>query len=164
MQDQTGASDQMTVTTQGIPLETLQQFVMQSLPVAAVAHSYHVEALADPRLQNNEAFQQFSLVELNELHHQIAAVGNVLRLAQGDQSAAQWLGYNLSGFLQNRMLGLQLAQRLPQAAKQNPAMQRVMALTELSNRQVQQYLPTLQRTLSATTAGAPALLVQGYQP
>ncbi|HYF95885.1 MAG TPA: hypothetical protein VD969_27010 [Symbiobacteriaceae bacterium] len=148
----------------GLPLSTLQQFVAQSMPVAAVAHSYHVDALSDPTLRSDARFQQFSLAELNELHHQVALLGNLIRLSQGDQTAAAGLGLNLSGFLQNRMIGLQLAGQLPAAAMQHPSVQRLMALTEMSNQQVTQYLPAIQQTLAATGARLPGMLVAGIAP
>lgn len=142
-----------------LPLRQLNRFMMEGLPVAAVAHSYHVEALTDPQFRRNPAFQRFSLVELNELHHQVAALGSLLRVQMGDASALASLGANLQGFLQNREMGMQLAQQLPEAIRQDPRMQRVMALTQQSNRQVARNWPVLMQTVAAADGAAPGAML-----
>lgn len=129
---------------------------MNSMPLAAVAHSFHVDALHDPKLQDDPAFQRFSLIELNELHHQVAAMGSLLRMQMGDRSALQSLGANLMGFLANRQLGLQAAQQLPASVRQDPRVMTVMQLTEMSNQQVAQYMPVLAQTVQMS--GAPTMM------
>lgn len=126
---------------------------MNSMPLAAVAHSFHVDALRDPKLNADPTFQRFSLIELNELHHQVAAMGSLLRMQMGDRTALQSLGANLAGFLANRQLGLQTAKQLPAAVTQDPRMMTVMQLTEMSNQQVAQYMPVISQTIQA--AGSP---------
>jgi hypothetical protein len=145
--------EQSPVSQSG-PLAQVQEFVMESMPVAAVAHSFHVDALSDPRFQSDPNFQMFSLIELNELHHQVAAFGSLLRLQMGDKTALQSLGRNLTGFLANRQLGLQAAQRLPANIRQDPRMMTVMQLTEMSNQQVAKYMPVI--TQIVQQSGAPA--------
>ncbi len=145
----------------GLPINSLMQFANQGLPVAAMAHSFHVRALLDPTIRSDKTFQKFSLIELNELHHQIAMLGSLLRLAQGDQTAAADLGVNVAGFLQNRSMGLQLAQQLPASITQNPAVMQMMALTDVSQRQVTENLPMLQQVVATTGASAPGVLVTG---
>lgn len=148
-------------TVSAFPLSAVTQFLNSGLPVAAVAHSFHVRALMDPSLRSIPAFQQFSLVELNELHHQIAALGALIRLQQGDSSALTDLGTNLAGFLQNRLIGLQVTQALPAQVLQSPSIQAMMALTNLSNQQVLQNLPVLSQALVTSGAPAPGPLAVG---
>jgi len=142
-----------------IPLQEIQQFLLSATPVAAVAHSHHVDALSNPTLRADPTFQQFSLAELNELHHQVAALGSLLRLQMGDAGAARSLGYNLAGFLQNRQIGLQLGQRLSPTARNNPSVQALMQLTQVSNQQIAANQNVLNRTLAATGAAAPGPLL-----
>lgn len=150
-----GISPQAIAMAAGIPLNELRSFIMQSLPVAAIAHSYHVDALANPNLRSNAAFQRFSEVELNELHHQVALLGALLRLEMGDASAIADIGLNLTAFLQNRQIAGQLAARLPAAIRQDPLVATVLNLVNQSNQQITQSWPTITRTLSVTAAVAP---------
>lgn len=145
-------------------LDQIERFLLEGMPVAAMAHSYHVQALADPEIGPDPIMQRFSLIELNELHHQVAALGDVLRLRRGDQSAAATLGYNLSGFLQNRQLGLQVARQFPPAMLRHPAVQRTLALTEQSNEQIARNWPLLQRAMAQTAAAAPGPLLVHNHP
>lgn len=130
------------------PIAALERFLMESLPVAAVAHSYHVEVMRDPRLQRDPTFQRFNVVELNELHHQIAALGALLRLQEGDPTAAENLAYNLAGFLQNRQLAMQILPQLPAEARRHPAMQRMLDLIQVSNQQLAQNRQLIDQVLA----------------
>jgi len=150
---------------QPMPWRAMVQFMSEGLPVAAVAHSYHVDALTDPQLREDPTFQEFSLIELNELHHQIGAMGAMIRLSQGDPSALRSLGTNLAGFLQNREAALATAAQFPPAVAENPAVQQVMRLTELSNQQIVQNWPVLQQALTMAAGPAPGpLLVAPHHP
>ncbi len=146
---------------QAIPWEGVTEFMVDALPVAAVAHSHHIDALADPRLQQNPEFQRFSLIELNELHHQIGAMGALMRLSQGDTAALRSLGTNLAGFLQNRQAAMQVAGRFPPVVTQNPSVQQMMQLTQQSNQQIARNWPVLQQALSASRGPAPGPLLIG---
>lgn len=144
-----------------VPQE-LVRFLNESMPMGAIAHSHHVDALADPAIGKEPTFQRFSLIELNELHHQVAALGAVLRMQQGDPTAFKSLGYNLAGFLQNRAAALEAARNLPEAVKQNPHVRRMMALIQQSNQRVQQMMPLLQEVIRRSGATGPGpLLVKG---
>ncbi|MFZ5817318.1 MAG: hypothetical protein ACOY93_18805 [Bacillota bacterium] len=145
----------------GVPVQAVERFLMESLPVAAVAHSYHVDALRNPAIQADPVFQRFSLIELNELHHQIAAVGSLLRLQAGDPRAAESLAHNLAGFVQNRQAALRLVPQFSPLVRQNRALRNMMALTQRSNQQVAQNWPVISRTLAAAAAPAPGPLLVG---
>lgn len=147
-----------------LPMAELERFMMEGLPVAAIAHSFHVEALTDPRVQADPAFQQFSMIELNELHHQVAALGAHLRHMMGDPTAMQSLGLNLAGFLQNRQTAMQMVPRFAPTTVQNPAVQVMMGLTEVSNEQVAQNWPVLTQALAATRAPVPGPMLVGRLP
>lgn len=153
----------MGAAGQALPatLAQLQRFAEESLPLAAVAHSYHVDALANPQIAEEPSLQQLSLVELNELHHQIALLGALLRLQAGDPTALQSVGRNLAGFLENRQLGLQIAATLPIRVRQEPAMQEALRLTEESTRQVAQNWPLLVQMVRLTGAASPGPLLVG---
>lgn len=147
-----------------LPMAELERFMMEGLPVAAVAHSFHVDALMDPRVQADPAFQQFSMIELNELHHQVAALGAHIRHQIGDPTAMQSLGMNLAGFVQNRQAALQMVPQFSPATMQNPAVQVMMGLTEVSNEQIAQNWPVLTRAMGATRAPAPGPMLVGWLP
>lgn len=142
-----------------VPLGEVQRFLFEALPVAAIAHSYHVDALADPVVQQDPQYQRFSLIELNELHHQVAALGALMRLQMGDQTALRNLGMNLVGFIQNRQAALQVAQNFSPSVLANPANQVLMGLVQQSNQQVAQNWPVLMQTLSATQPPVPGPLM-----
>lgn len=132
---------------------------MEGMPGTAIAHSYHVEALRDPALGSNPTFQRFSLIELNELHHQISAMGAILRWRQGDPAAAEQLAINLAGFLQNRQAAMELARTFGPEVTNNAAMQRVLHLVEESNRMIERNMATLQQVTALAPAGAPGALL-----
>ncbi len=148
-----------------IPFAEVQRFLSEALPVAAVAHSFHVDALADPAVVQDPQYQRFNLIELNELHHQIAAVGALMRLQMGDPTALRSLGMNLVGFIQNRQAALQVAQNFSPTVMANPANQAMMSLVQQSNQQVMQNWPVLLQTLSASQPPTPGPLLvrQPYQ-
>lgn len=154
-----GPTQQPGAAAPALPLQALQTFMSEGLPLAAVAHSVHVDALSDPALRQNRQFQRFSEIELNELHHQIAAVGAMLRMQMGDPRAVMSLGINLAGFLQNRMAALAMVAHFPPAVMRHPDVQMLMALVDQSNRQVAANWPVLQSTLAATGAPAPGPLM-----
>lgn len=135
-------------------MQALQRFLMESLLVAALIHSYHVDALRDPQLRMDPALERFNLIEVNELHHQIAALGASLRLQQGDPRAMNSLGYNLAGFLENRQAALQASRNLSPRTRQNPNVQRLMPLVQQSNQMVQQNLPVLTQAIQASGVSA----------
>lgn len=159
MYDGREGSKKMRGKKQGVPVAELMRFMMEGLPVAAIAHSYHVDALVDPRVGSNPQFQEFSLIELNELHHQIAALGSLLRLEIGDPMAQESLGMNLAGFLENRQAALAVASRFPPLVTNNPAVKKMMDLTQVSNEQVEANWPLIQETLAATGAPSPGALL-----
>lgn len=140
-------------------LRQLRQFMMAGLPVAATAHSYHVEVLMDPQFRNDPDLQRFSLVELNELHHQVAAMGALMRLECGDPTALASLGANLQGFLENRRRGMELMDGLSSAVRQDSRMQQMMALTQVSNQQISQNWPLLTQVLQMANGAAPGPLL-----
>lgn len=140
-------------------LGQLRQFMMVGLPVAAMAHSYHVEVLMDPQFRNDPALQHFSLVELNELHHQVAAMGALMRLECGDPTALASLGANLQGFLENRRRGMELMEGLSSAVTQDPRMQQMTALTQISNQQISQHWPVLMQVVRMANSTAPGPLL-----
>lgn len=142
-----------------LPLAHVQRFILESLPGAAVAHSYHVDALLDPMVQTSPAFQRFSLIELNELHHQVAALGALIRLQQGDPTALRALGTNLAGFVQNRLAALRELARVPAAVRSHPDVQRVEALVMESNRELLRQLPTIQQVIRLSGAVIPGPLL-----
>jgi hypothetical protein len=145
----------------GVPWGALYRFVAESMPVAAIAHSHHADALMDPHLWTNPLFQEFSLIELNELHHQVAVLGTLLRHQMGDPTALASLGMNLAGFLENRQAGLAVASQFPPEITSHPKVQEVMRLTQLSNEQVAANMPVIERTLALAESPAPgALLVR----
>jgi hypothetical protein len=148
---------------QPLPLADLQRFLLESVPLAAIAHSFHVDALADPLIRNDPAFQRYSLIELNELHHQVSALGALLRITMGDPTAWQSLGLNLAGFLQNRMAALTVARSFTPTVLQHPASQVMMQLTQQSNQQIAANWPAMQQTLAVTGAPLPGLLVGPHQ-
>lgn len=148
-------------TPAGVPLGQVMQFALESLPLAAVAHSYHVDALLDPLLQQDPRYQMYSLIELNELHHQVSVLGSLLRMQMGDPTAAESLGRNLAGFIQNRQAALQVAGTLRPQVLAHPLTRTVLALTEQSNRQVASYWPVLAQTIAATGAAGPGSLLVG---
>lgn len=144
-----------------VPWGALYRFAMEAMPVAAVAHSYHIDALMDPRLQDDPAFQEFSEIELNELHHQVSTLGALLRHNMGDPTALNSLGVNLAGFLENRRAALAVSRRFSPEVRANPAVQEMMRLTELSNAQVAANLPVIEQALAAAQSEDPgALLVR----
>lgn len=144
------------------PVAQVERFLMEGMPGTVIAHSYHVEALRDPALQDNPVFQRFSLIELNELHHMIAAMGAIMRWRQGDPTAAEQLAINLAGFLQNRQAAMEVARTFGPRVTGNPAVQRVLHLVEESNRAIERNLAMLQQVTALAPAGAPgALLVHG---
>lgn len=147
--------------TAAIPMAALRQFMSQSLPVAAIGHSFHADLLLDPRYQCDPSLQQFSRIELNELHHQIAAMGALLRLQRGDQTAAASLGANLAGFLQNRQAALQVMPQISAQIQQDPRMQAMMRQVARSQQQVLQNLPVLSRAVMATTTTTPGVMMVG---
>jgi len=140
-------------------LRQLCQFMMAGLPVAAMAHSYHVEVLMDPQFRNDPVLQRFSLVELNELHHQVAAMGALMRLERGDPTALSSLGANLQGFLENRQRGMEVMEGLSDAVRQDPRMQQMMALTQVSNQQISQNWPLLMQVVRMANGAAPGPLL-----
>lgn len=144
-----------------VPVAALQQFMNEATPVAAMAHSYHVDALMDPRIDADPVFQEFSLIELNELHHQVAAMGALQRLMMGEPGALQSLGVNLAGFLQNRQAAMSLVPQFPPYVTRNPSVQKMMKLTQQSNKQVAANLPVIQQTLNAAGAPAPGPMLVG---
>jgi len=152
------AAGMYAMPTAGLPLHELRAFLMQSLPGAAIAHSFHVDALANPAVRTNTAFQRFSEVELNELHHQIALLGSVLRFDMGDASALGDIGMNLAAFLHNRQMAGQLAARLPATIGQDPMVATMLNLVNQSNQQIAQSWSTITRTLNAAATVAPGSL------
>lgn len=148
-------------TAAALPLAAIQQFLTEGLPLTALAHSFHVDALLDPSIRANPVFQQFSLVELNELHHLIAAQGALLRIQLGDPGGLRSLGVNLAGFLQNRQAGLQLSAALPPAVRQNPAVQATLSLIQQTQQQVVQNLPIISQAIAVSGAPAPGPLLIG---
>lgn len=150
--------------TQEATLQTAEQFLMEGLPVAAIAHSLHVDALADPTLNTNPQFQAFSLIELNELHHQIAALGGLLRTQMGDPSGPASLAMNMAGFLENRALGLQAARTLPARVRNHPAVAAVMQLTDLSNQQIASYAPALSPLMQVLPSVSPGPMLVAPNP
>lgn len=145
-------------------LAEIRQLLFRSVPETAMAHSYHVEALLDPALRDNQAFQRFSAVELNELHHQVAALGCLYRLQQGDPQALTCLAANLQGFLDNRQLALQLAAQLPAAVRQNPSFQAMRSLIEQTQQEVQRHMPAIQRFEASVAAPNPGAMLVGPRP
>ena len=140
-------------------VQRVKTFLTNATPGASVAHSYHVEALAIPTLRADPAFQRFSLVELNELHHFVAALGSINRFEQGDPTALQSLGLNLAGFLENRQLALRLAGALPPAVTQNPLVQMMMNLIHQDQQQVEKQLPLLNRVIAMAGVPSPGPLL-----
>lgn len=138
-----------------LPLAEVERFLLEGMPVAAIAHSFHVDALADPALRRDPLFQRFSVIELNELHHQVAALGAIQRLKMGDQTALTSLGLNLAGFLQNRQAALALAQQFRPAVLQHPALRAMFSLVQQSNQQIAANWPVVQQAILATGAPAP---------
>lgn len=150
--------------TRAVPeaaLAEIRQLLFGSIPDTAVAHSYHVAALMDPAVGQNESFQRFSEVELNELHHQVAALGCLYRMQQGDPTAASCLAANLQGFLDNRQLGLQLAQQLPTRVTQNRNVQMMTRLIGRTQQAVEQHLPTIQSFVAGVGAPSPGPMLVG---
>ncbi|MHB9146604.1 MAG: hypothetical protein ACYC5Y_14895 [Symbiobacteriia bacterium] len=129
-------------------LAQLKQFLQAGMPLTEMAHSYHVEALLKPGIGDNAAFQHASLVEINELHHQIAAMGAILRAEQGDPTALRDVGVNIAGFIENRRLGLQLAQALPASVKNDPAYQKMDRLIQETQRQNEKNMALLQQAVA----------------
>lgn len=148
----------------GAALAEIRQMLFSSIPDTAIAHSYHVEALRDPAFRNNAEFQRFSEVELNELHHQIAALGCLYRLQQGDPNAMSCLATNLQGFLENRRLALQLGQQLPAALRQTPAMQQMFSHIQQTQQAVQRNMPLIQQFEAAVQAPSPGPMLVGPRP
>lgn len=136
-----------------LPVQQLQRFLNQSMPGAAVAHSYHVDALRQPEVRNDPSFQRFTDTELHELHHQVAALGSLMRVQMGDQNAVNGLGYNLARFVARRQEALQSAQQFPAAVRENAAVGRMMNLIRQSNRQVEQNWPAISQAVSAAGMG-----------
>lgn len=144
-----------------VPVAALERFLNEGMPGAAVAHSYHVDALMDPRVGSDPTFQAFSLIELNELHHQVAAMGALERLKMGEPDALRSLGTNLVGFLQNRQAALSLVPDFPPYVTRNPSVQRMMQLIQQSNQQVAANMPLIQQTLQAADGRAPGPMLVG---
>lgn len=142
-------------------LAEIRQLLFSSIPDTAVAHSFHVAALMNPAIRDNAEFQRFSEVELNELHHQVAALGCLYRMQQGDPEAASCLATNLQGFLDNRLLGLQLAQQLPAQITQNPNVQTMTRLVGQTQQAVQQHMPAIQSFVAAVRAPNPGPMLVG---
>lgn len=146
-------------------VQQVKTFLTNATPGASVAHSYHVEALTVPGVGTDPAFQRFSLVELNELHHFVAALGSVYRFEQGDPTALQSLGLNLAGFLENRQMALRLAASLPPAVTRNPQVQAMMSLIQKDQQQLEQNLPLLKRVIALSGVPSPGpLLVRCPMP
>lgn len=151
----------------GVPeavVAELRQLLFSSMPDTAIAHSYHVEALLDPALHNNAEFQRFSEVELNELHHQIAALGCLYRMQQGDPNALACLATNLQGFLENRRLAMQLAQQLPASVRQTRSVQSMIGHIQQTQQAVQRNMPLIQQFEAAVRAPSPGPLLVGPRP
>lgn len=70
----------------------LKQFVSESLPTAALAHSYLVELRWDPTIGKNQPLEEFTDNLLHELHHHAALWGALLRLERGDPWGGPALG------------------------------------------------------------------------
>lgn len=145
--------------TANLPVDALQRFLDEGMPGAAMAHSFHVDALMDPRIGSDPVFQAFSLIELNELHHMVSTMGALLRLKQGDPTALASLGTNLAGFLQNRQAAGALVPRFPPYVARNPAVRRMMALIQQSNKQLAAHSAVIQQTLKAADGRAPGPLL-----
>lgn len=140
-------------------LAQVKKFLMDGMPLTAIAHSYHVDALLIPDVGGNQAFQHFSLIELNELHHQVAALGAVLRAEKGEQGALHDVALNLSGFLENREAGLKAAPALPSEIQRNPLIQKIMGLIQQTQVQVNQNLPILNRVIALAGSPSPGPLL-----
>lgn len=146
-------------------VQQVKTFLNNATPGGSVAHSYHVEALTVPGVGTDPAFQKFSLVELNELHHFVAALGSIARFEQGDPTALQSLGLNLAGFLENRQMALRLAASLPPAVTRNPQVQAMLSLIRKDQQQVEQNLPLLNRAIALAGVPSPGpLLVRCPMP
>ena len=142
-----------------LPVDQIERFLTEGMPGTAIAHSYHVDALLVPELQADANFQRFSLIELNELHHQIAAMGAILRWHQGDPNAVQDLAVNLAGFLQNRQAAMEASHALGPHVTGNPAVQRVLHLVEQSNRAIERNRPALQQFTAMVPTGEPGAML-----
>jgi len=138
---------------QQVPVRQLNWFFQQSLPGTAVAHSHHVDALRQPEIRSDPAFQRFTETELHELHHQIAAMGALQRLQMGDRRALESLGYNLARFAARRQSAQQTARQLPASVRSNPDVQQMMRLIRQSNQQIQQYWPYIAQAIAAAGMG-----------
>lgn len=138
---------------QQVPVRQLNWFFQQAMPGTAVAHSHHADAMRQPELRGDPAFQRFNEIELHELHHQIAAMGALQRLQMGDRGALESLGYNLARFAARRQAAQEAARQLPAAVRNDPHIQQMMRLIRQSNRQIQQYWPYIAQTIAAAGMG-----------
>lgn len=145
-------------------LGQIRQLLFSSIPDTAMAHSYHVQALMDPAFRDNPEFQRFSEAELNELHHQVAALGCLYRMQQGDPQAVTCLAANLQGFLDNRRLSMQLEQQLPAAIRQAPSVQMMMRHIQQTQQAVQRNMPAIQQFEAAVQAPNPGPMLVGSRP
>lgn len=128
----------------------LNRFVADSLPIAALVHSYLVELRWEPRLRGVPSLEEFSDNALHELHHLTALRGALLRLDRGDPTAWSSVGLNLARLLHRRQITMERAARLPAAVRQDPRGRFMLSLIDQGNRQLQRYLPIILQTIRAT--------------
>jgi hypothetical protein len=140
----------MNLPWQGIPTEELRNFLHQSLPSAAILHSYLVRVRWDPALKEIPPMAQFSENVIHELHHQMGLWGAILRLNMGDPTAVDDVGLNLARFIHRRQAAMALVAQFPLEVRQNPQVRAVLSAINESNAEVEAYWPLLRQTLAAT--------------
>lgn len=128
----------------------LSQFVSESLPTAALLHSFLVDLNWDPLLGNDQSLATFSENAQHELHHLAALGGALARLTQHDPKGWSMVGLNLARLLYRRRVTLANAARFSPDIRQDPRGRSILALVEQEKEQIQPYLPLIRQTIIAT--------------
>lgn len=128
----------------------LNQFVAESLPTAALLHSFLVDLSWDPQLGNDQSLATLSENAQHELHHLAALRGALARLNQHDPKAWSSIGLNLARLLYRRRVTTLNAARLSPDIRQDPRGRSILSLIEQENEQIEPYIPLIRQTIIAT--------------
>lgn len=132
-------------------LTYLRQFLSETLPTAALTHSYLVDMDWDPALDRHRpANQELADAANGWLHHLMALWGAVLRADMGDPSAWSSIGLNLARVLVRRNETMQKADQLDASLRQDPKVQRFLSLLSQTAQQMDPYVPAMMQVIAAT--------------
>lgn len=128
----------------------LQQFLGESLPLAAVLHSYLADLRWNTTVGRDPGFEEFSENAVHLLHHHIALWGALQRAEAGDPAAWSSIGLNLARLLYRYQVTMDQVGGLPEAFRAEPWGQAVLQILEYEDRMIRNYLPAFRRVIMAT--------------